>query len=94
MTDPERTEYLAARGMGWAVYDGSAHRPGTRPLPHCWRWRRDGGEVWLMVYDGQANRRWDPLNADADRRELADRLGLSDLTADDARQLTLPEPTQ
>jgi hypothetical protein len=93
MTDPELIERLATRGMGWRVYAESAHRPGSRPLPHCWRWRRDGADV-LMRYDGTSNRVWNPLASEADRGELAARLGLGDVpSADDLHTLPLPDPT-
>lgn len=89
MTDPEIVESCAL-GMGWAVFNDSAHRPGSRPLPHCWRWRRDGRDL-LMVYDGKSNREWDPLTRDADRQELATRLGRPSLTVEEVRALTLPQ---
>ena len=70
MTDPQHIEHLATAGMGWRVYAASAHRPGSRPLPHCWRWRVGGRDV-LMVYDGTANREWNPMTSEADAAELA-----------------------
>jgi hypothetical protein len=69
MTDEELIELLASKGMGWAVHDVSAHRPGSRELPHVWKWRRAGG-VRFMVYDGKGNREWNPLVVEADLDEL------------------------
>lgn len=73
MTDAELVSYLAERAMGWTVYTTSGHRPGTRPLPHAWRW----GDR-LMVYAGGAgpdvNREWNPLAHPADADELAAKL--------------------
>lgn len=72
---PQLTRRLAERVMGWRCYPTSAHRKGSRPLPHCWGWRREDGE-WLMVYDGAANRQWNPTEVEADAAELATKRGL------------------
>lgn len=69
MTDEELIELLAARGMGWTLYNVSAHRPGSRELPHVWKWPRAGG-ARFMVYDGKGNREWNPLAVPDDRDEL------------------------
>lgn len=82
MTDEELIELLAAQGMGWNVFNVSAHRPGSRELPHVWKWRRAGG-ARFMVYDGKGNREWNPLIVKADVEEL--------LVALHGKGITLPE---
>lgn len=69
MTDPELIQLLAAKAMGWEIHGVSAHRPGSRQVPHAWLWRRAGG-VRLMLYDGKGNREWNPLAVQADLDEL------------------------
>jgi hypothetical protein len=75
MTDLELIEQLAARVMLWPAYDVSHHRPGARPLPHVWKWKRAAG-VKLMVYDGKTNREWNPLTTSADAAELSEAIGM------------------
>ncbi len=73
--DPELIELLASRGMGWKIFNISEHRPGSRPVPHAWRWEIDGRRR-LMVFIGGAapNVEFDPLNDQEAAEELADRL--------------------
>jgi hypothetical protein len=87
--DTQLIELLATRGMGWELHDVSAHRPGSRALPHVWRWRRAGG-VRLMVYDGKSNREWNPLTVEADARELAAELASRGVFATFAPDILTP----
>lgn len=73
MNDPDLIKFLAERAMGWPVYRISAHRPGSRPLPHAWQLKHED-RVDLMVYGGgegpTCNRVWNPLASEADGEEL------------------------
>jgi hypothetical protein len=62
MTDVELVEAVARRVMRWPFYRVSAHRPGSRPLPHAWQWP-DGR---VMVYDGKRNAPFDPVASTTD----------------------------
>ena len=76
-TDQDLVVLLATRGMGWALHNISGHRPGSRPVPHAWRWNVDGG-VRIMVFVGghgeAANVQFDPLNDAESAGELVKRL--------------------
>lgn len=73
MNDPDLIKFLAERAMGWPVYRISAHRPGSRPLPHAWQLPH-ADRVDLMVYGGgegpTCNRIWNPLASELDAVEL------------------------
>lgn len=83
-TDDDLVETLATRGMGWAIFNHSDHRPGSRAIPHAWRWRRD--RVHLMVYVGGhgegANVEFAPLSDEACARELEARLATKGINLD------------
>lgn len=73
MNDPDLIKFLAERAMGWPVYRISAHRPGSRPLPHAWQLPHED-RVDLMVYGGgegpTCNRVWNPIANPAHALEL------------------------
>jgi hypothetical protein len=75
-TDADLLCLLATAGMGWKLHGSSAHRPGSRGIPHAWKWNRD--RLRIMVYiggDGDgANVEFDPLNDPASANELVTRL--------------------
>lgn len=75
-TDQDLVELLATAGMGWVLHNTSGHRPGSRDIPHAWRWNRD--KVRIMVFLGgsghEANVEFDPLGDPASAEELRKRL--------------------
>lgn len=70
---PELDEAIATEVMRWSIYDGSAHRVGDRPYPHCYRYRDR-----IMVHDGSADNedfRWRPSTDPAVMMQLLAKLG-------------------
>lgn len=75
-TDEDLLSLLATAGMGWKLHRVSGHRPGSREIPHAWKWNRD--RVRIMVYLGGEGEgacvEFDPLNHAETTLELIKRL--------------------
>lgn len=80
MTDAQLILRLAQYAMGWPVYDSAHHRPGQRPVPYAWRWRRGRNDhlmISTLVDDGRGGQRWrndewNPLGSSAAAAAVAE----------------------